>query len=60
MNEVIIDPSVPLSAPEWAAALERKRQMLLRDEYRPAKTAVPWPEPAPPAKDLADLKRHLY
>lgn len=47
MSEITINPSVPLADPEWAAALERKRQLLLRDSYRPAKMPVPWPKPAP-------------
>jgi hypothetical protein len=42
---MIIDPSVPLQDPEASAALERKRQELLRGPYRPKVMKAEWPKP---------------
>lgn len=55
MNELTIDPSVKLTDPEAAAALDRKRQELFNSQYRPKNPlAEHWPPV--PSGHLFDLR----
>lgn len=53
INFMSLPHGVDFGSEDMAAGLERRRQEVLRDPWRPRKMALPWPEPSRDAIDQA-------